>query len=81
MQIEYSRQAVKAIRELDRATKKRIKAGIENLPAGDVKKLQGSKKSFRLRIGDWRVIFSFVAKDMILIEKIGERGSIYKRGV
>lgn len=44
----------------------------------DVKKLQG-KNGFRLRVGQWRVIFT---RDdlikIISIEKIGSRGDIYK---
>lgn len=78
MQIIYSRAAVKAINGMDRATKRRIKAGIEKLPKGDIKPLQGSNGSYRLRVGDWRILFSYPERDTILIEKIGPRGGVYK---
>lgn len=78
MQITYSRAAVKVINGMDRATKQRIKAGIENLPKGDIKPLQGNKGSYRLRVGDWRILFSYPEDDTILIEKIGPRGGVYK---
>lgn len=78
MQITYSRAAVKAINSMDSATKQRIKAGIEKLPKGDIKPLQGSKGSYRLRVGDWRILFSYPERDIILIEKIGPRGGVYK---
>ncbi len=78
MQITYSRAAVKVINGMDRAAKQRIKAGIEKLPKGDVKPLQGSKGSYRLRVGDWRILFSYPEDDIILIEKIGPRGDVYK---
>lgn len=78
MNIEYSKQAVKTISGADRPTKQRIKAAIEGLPQGDIKPLKGSKGTYRLRIGDWRILFSYPAKDMILIEKIAPRGEVYK---
>ncbi len=78
MQIVYSRAAVKAINSMDKATKQRIKAGIEKIPLGDIKPLQGSKGSYRLRVGDWRVLFSYQEGDIILIEKIEPRGGVYK---
>ncbi len=78
MQITYSKAAVKAINGMDKAAKQRIKAGIEKLPQGDVKPLQGSKGSYRLRVGDRRILFSYPDHDTILIEKIGPRGDIYK---
>ena len=79
MSIEYSKQAVKAINSMDRKTKQRIKAGIEGLPEGDIKALRGSKGSYRLRVGDWRILFSYPDKDIILIEKIAPRGEAYRR--
>ncbi len=78
MNITYSKQAVKAIERMDRPTKQRIKAAVEGLPGGDVKPLQGSKGSYRLRVGNWRILFSYPEKDIILIEKIAPRGEIYK---
>lgn len=63
---------------MDRPTKQRIKTAIEKLPDGDVKALQGYKGSYRLRVGNWRILFSYPEHDMILIEKIGPRGEIYK---
>lgn len=78
MEIEYSKRAVKAINSMDRPTKQRIKAGIEEIPEGDIKPLKGSDGSFRLRIGDWRIIFSYPKKNVVLIEKIAPRGEVYK---
>ena len=78
MDIQYARKAVKTINSMDRPTKARIKAAIDALPAGDVKVLQGSAGSYRLRVGDWRIIFSYPDDDTILIEKIAPRGQVYK---
>ena len=78
MEISYSKAAVKVINGLDRPTKQRMKAAIEKLPEGDVKPLRGSKGTFRLRVGDWRILFSCPDYDTILIEKIAPRGEVYK---
>lgn len=78
MTIEYSKRAVKAIREMDRASKQRIKAAIDKLPDGDIKPLRGSPGLYRLRVGDRRVVFSYPDNDTVLIEKIAPRGDVYK---
>lgn len=58
MNIEYSKKAIKYINSTDRPTKKRSKEAIEKIPLGDIKKLQGVEDSYRLRVGDLRVLFS-----------------------
>lgn len=78
MDIQYAKAAVKVINSMDRVTKQRIRNAIEKIPLGDIKPLKGSNGSFRLRVGDWRIIFSYPVDGLILIEKIGPRGEIYK---
>lgn len=78
MDIEYSKRAVKAINSMNSQTKQRIRTAIEGIPTGDIKPLKGSKGSYRLRVGGWRIIFSYPEKDTILIEKIEPRGEVYK---
>lgn len=78
MEISYARAAVKVINGMDRPTKQRIKAAVEKIPDGDIKPLQGSKGTYRLRVGGWRILFSYPTQDTVLIEKIGPRGEIYK---
>lgn len=78
MNITYSRASVKVINSMDKATKQRIKAGIEGIPKGNIKPLRGSPGTYRLRVGDWRILFSYPEDGIILIEKIGPRGDVYK---
>ena len=75
-EIHYSKQAVKFLKKQERSTQLRIIGAIENLPAGDVKKLQGVQ-GYRLRVGDYRVIFDYDGH-ILEISKIGSRGEIYK---
>lgn len=78
MKLEYSKQAVKTINGMDKTTKQRIKAAVEGLPDGDIKPLKGCRGSYRLRVGDWRILFSYPADGTALIEKIAPRGEVYK---
>lgn len=51
---------------------------IEPRPNG-VKKLQGDDNSYRLRVGDYRVIYEVVDNVLIVtVIKIGHRSDIYK---
>ena len=78
MDVQYTKQAVKAIKKLDVSAKQRIRQGINAIPAGDIKKLQGHTELFRLRIGDWRILFSYIDADTVLIARISSRGDAYK---
>ena len=78
MDVHYAKRAVKAIKKLDASTKQRIRQGINGIPVGDIKKLQGHDELFRLRIGDWRILFSYIDADTVLIAKISSRGAVYK---
>ena len=75
--IQYSKRAIKFLNKQDVPTRKCIIKAINLLPSGDVKKLQGSD-SFRLRVGDYRVIFDKNG-NVINIEKIENRGQVYKK--
>ena len=50
IRIEYEKEAAKHIQEQDKPTRQRLKAAIEKLPDGDVKRLQGYKNDYRLRV-------------------------------
>ena len=82
LKITYTKQATKSLRTMQPKTAQRILLAIEKLAANpassdlDVKALQG-RDGYRLRVGDWRVIYS---QDGIVlaIEKIAPRGTVYK---
>ncbi|MDR1588768.1 MAG: type II toxin-antitoxin system RelE/ParE family toxin [Oscillospiraceae bacterium] len=69
MNIEYSKQAVKMIARIDTPIKQRIRQAVNNLPEGDTKLLKARSGVWRLRVGNWRILFSYPDKDVILIEK------------
>ena len=77
MRKTYAKQAVKDIARVNNPIKQRIRNGINGLPLGDVKKLKGHENLYRLRVGDWRIIFSYADESTILIEEIETRGDAY----
>lgn len=76
MEIHYSKQAEKFLKKQDSTTRNRIRSAIQNLPSGDVKKLQGMN-GYRLRVGNYRIIFDRNG-NILYIERIDNRGQIYK---
>lgn len=78
--IKYAKSSLKYLRRLDKNTQVRIIKAINDLPLGDIKKLQGSPENYRLRVGNFRIIFSKDDKYLIiLIIEIGPRGEIYNK--
>ncbi len=58
----------------------RLLRAIYKLPhEGDIKALSGRENEYRLRVGDYRVIYS-VYDDVLTVEvlTIGNRGDVYK---
>ena len=82
-EIQFSNKALKELKNLPRPISKRIFEKIsllkENPFQQNIKKLSG-QPYFRLRVGDYRVIFAIWKKEFrILVIKIGHRKKIYKR--
>ena len=74
----FSNQAARKIKGMALLDKASIKKSILGIPKGDIKPLKGIKGSYRLRDGKWRIIFSWVDKEQVFVEKIDVRGQIYK---
>lgn len=81
MEISYSKGSIKAIAAMDKKTKQRIKKAIEGIPDGDIKPLRGSNTLYRLRVGTWRIVFSYPEDNKLLINRIAPRGDVYKGGL
>ena len=66
---------------MDTKTRKRLKDGITKIPEGDIKPYEGKEGYYRLRIGDYRVLFKWLNDEQIFIPLIQSRGDVYKKGV
>ncbi|GHV08790.1 hypothetical protein FACS1894217_11800 [Clostridia bacterium] len=78
MEAEYTKRAAKAIKGMESPTKQRIRTAINNIPKGDIKPLRGEDGAYRLRVGDWRIVFTYPNADTVKIDKIAPRGQVYK---
>ena len=77
--IKIRPKALKFIEKQDRFQRIRIYKAIYNLPNGDIKKMAGCKNEYRLRVGNYRIIYEQNQNEFtILITKAENRGQIYK---
>lgn len=79
--IIIKKKAKKFIDRLPLNEKKRIVAAIELLPNGeDIKKLKGHNDLLRLRVGEYRIIYTVDHWELIvMVIDAGNRGEIYNR--
>ncbi len=81
--IEWKNSAYKELQKLPRATITRVVAAVSELsnepfPHG-VKKLVGSEFSYRIRVGDYRVVYEvFESRLIIEIVRVRHRKDVYK---
>ena len=82
--IEWKQSAKKELKKLKKAVIPRIIKVVESLsinphPTGS-RKLQGSEHLYRVRLGDYRIVYS-VENKILLIEiiRIGHRKDIYRK--
>ena len=80
--VEYSRDATKTLLRMDRATAQRIRSKVAQLAtepdslANNVQALRGGDGLLRLRVGDWRVIYTEDIR-VLLVVKVAPRGAAY----
>lgn len=80
-QIIIKKVAKKFIDRLPTNEKRRIVSAIERLPNGeDIKKLKGHDGLLRLRVGEYRIIYTVDHGELIVyVIDTGNRGQVYKR--
>jgi mRNA interferase RelE/StbE len=82
-QVTFSKDALRTLRRIPTNVAKTIRSKIDAYAAdpvamaANVKALRGEPGAFRLRVGDWRVIFT---EDMVVVAviRIAPRGSAYE---
>jgi mRNA interferase RelE/StbE len=83
-QVEFSADAARQLRRLPTHIQRRISARVSALarnpfPPGS-KKLVGQASGYRIRIGDYRVLYE-IQKDrlVVFVVKVGHRRDVYRR--
>jgi mRNA interferase RelE/StbE len=83
-QVEVPKPIAKELREHPRETRRAIGYAIHRLsdnprPVG-AKKLEGGRDRYRIRIGDWRVIYAIEdRKLLVLVLRVADRKEVYRR--
>ena len=78
--VEYTELAVEDLRALPRTVSAQIVrkvSRLENGLTGNIKRLRQADFGYRLRMGDYRILFD-VQDDTIVIQKIGHRKDVYE---
>ncbi len=78
--IEFKPRAVKDLKALPTETKRRILGKIEELQndlGGDVKRLTDHTPEYRLRVGDYRVLFE-VERQTVMVYRVVHRREAYR---
>jgi mRNA interferase RelE/StbE len=81
--ISWKRSATKELKSIPRAEIARILDKIEALHKNpypyDVRKISGSEHTYRIRVGDYRIVYSVLEKVLVIeIVRIGHRREVYK---
>ncbi|MEI6809109.1 MAG: type II toxin-antitoxin system RelE/ParE family toxin [bacterium] len=82
-QIEWEPSALREFKRLDRKIIPRILVTVESLssnpfPQG-VKKLHGGESTYRIRIGDYRVIYEVLSNRLVIeIVRVRHRKDVYR---
>ena len=84
MKIEFGTKALKFLSKLKKDDKERVFKKIKELGENpfptDVKKLKGEKDVYRIRVGDFRVLYKLILEDdVILVFRIDKRSRVYRR--
>jgi len=78
--IEYNDRAAKDLRKMSPEVARRVVSKINRLGDGlstDVKRLTNFRPMYRLRVGDWRVLFD-LEKDHIVVCRVCHRSEAYE---
>jgi mRNA interferase RelE/StbE len=78
--VQFKPRAIKDIQGLPSRIRGRVLAGIEEMGddlKGDVKRLTNFTPEYRLRIGDFRVLFE-IERETIIIYRIRHRREAYR---
>ncbi|MHB0876805.1 MAG: type II toxin-antitoxin system RelE family toxin [Anaerolineae bacterium] len=83
LRLEWSAEATKSVRRLDRRTRAQLLAALDQLAEtrqGDLIRLRPPLPGYRLRVGEWRVLVDLDSEaGTIVVHDVQPRGRAYRR--
>ena len=81
--IEWKKSTRKDLRKLPASVANRIVGAVEDLAANPfphgVEKLSGSEHAYRIRLGDYRIVYEVVAESKLVeIQRVRHRKDVYR---
>ena len=80
--VVYGGGAGRDMRRLDKTTGARIANALNRLAttgAGDIRRIRGSGDDWRLRVGDWRIIYEYRDDEReIYVKRVSRRDAAYR---
>jgi len=82
--MRWKSSATRELKKLPRNIISRILEAVEKLRAtaypDGVRKLVGSEHTYRIRVGDYRIIYSILASELVIeIIRVGHRKDVYNK--
>lgn len=82
-QIEWRKSALRELKRVDRSVVPRIVSAVESLRTEprpvDARKLRGSQQTFRVRVGDYRVVYEVSESRLVIqIVRVRHRRDVYR---
>jgi len=83
-QIEWKPSALRELKRLDRQIVSRIVGAVDTLSinpfSSGIKKLHGGERSYRMRVGDYRVIYEvFSGRLVVEVIRVRHRKDVYRK--
>jgi len=84
MRIEFGTNTLNFLSKSEKSDSTRIFKRIEELGANqypqDAKKLKGERDVYRIRVGDFRVLYRIIREDdVVLVFRVDKRSRVYRR--
>lgn len=82
LRLQFARQAEKQLRRLPRKIRERVNAKLLELasqpfPRGTAK-LQGNTRYWRVRVGDYRIVYTVESeRRLLIVTKVANRDNVY----
>ncbi|MSQ27847.1 MAG: hypothetical protein EXR51_06890 [Dehalococcoidia bacterium] len=81
MTLHWSRVALRSLLRLEPPTADRVRAAVARFAAtreGDIRKLAGGEGEYRLRVGEYRVRFTYLEERVLLVLHVLHRRDAYR---